>query len=109
MIERLAAHKTLGTAPREELEWLAAHGTLRQFAPGDFLSAKTTPVSGLFVYLTGYVAVFVDRGAGRNKAMEFRAGDVGGVLPYSRMIYPPGDSIAQEPTEILEVPRADLE
>src|SRR5512143_3041605 len=29
LVERLATHKTLGPAPREELEWLAAHGKRR--------------------------------------------------------------------------------
>jgi signal transduction histidine kinase len=108
MVERLAAHKTVGSAPREELEWLVGHGTLRQLAPGDVLSSKGVPVSGLFVFLTGYVAIFIDRGAGRNKVLEFRGGDVGGVLPYSRLVSPPGDAIVQEPTEILEIPRNDV-
>jgi len=108
MIERLAAHKAIGSVPREELEWLVGHGTLRHFAPGEMISTKGVPVSGLFVFLTGHVAIFVDRGAGRHKLLEFRGGDVGGVLPYSRMVNPPGDGIAQEPTEILEIPREDV-
>jgi signal transduction histidine kinase len=58
--------------------------------------------------LTGHVAIFVDRGAGRHKVMEWRAGDVTGMLPYSRLVSPPGDSVAQEPSEILAVPRGDL-
>ena len=41
--------------------------------------------------------------------MEWRAGDVAGMLPYSRLVTPPGDSVAQEPSEILSVPREDLE
>jgi signal transduction histidine kinase len=108
MVERLAAHKTVGTAPREELEWLVEHGSPRMLAPGDVLSSKGVPVSGLFILLNGHVAIFVDRGAGRNKVLEFRGGDVGGVLPYSRLVSPPGDAIAQEPTEILEIPRDDI-
>ena len=28
LIDRLAEHKTLAAAPREELAWLVAHGTL---------------------------------------------------------------------------------
>ena len=40
--------------------------------------------------------------------MEWRAGDVTGVLPYSRLVNPPGDSVAQEPTEILVVHRDHL-
>jgi signal transduction histidine kinase len=108
LVERLAEHKTLGAAPREELAWLAARGTLRRFEPGDVLSAKGVPVEGFFVVLTGYLAIYVDRGAGRHKVMEWRAGDVTGLLPYSRLVSPPGDSVAQEPTEILAVPRHDL-
>ena len=41
--------------------------------------------------------------------MEWRAGDVTGVLPYSRLVSPPGDTVAQESTEILAVPRDDLD
>ena len=48
--------------------------------------AAGAPVDGLFVLLTGHIAIFVDRGAGRHKVMEWRAGDVTGVLPYSRLV-----------------------
>jgi signal transduction histidine kinase len=108
MVERLAAHKTVGSAPRGELEWLVAHGTLRHLEPGDVLSTKGVPVTGFFIILTGHIAIFLDRGAGRNKAMEWRGGDVGGILPYSRLVSPPGDSVAQEPTELLAIPREDI-
>jgi signal transduction histidine kinase len=108
LVDRLAEHKTVGAAPREELAWLVSHGSLRHLSEGEVLSAKGAPVTGLFVVLTGHIAVFVDRGAGRQKVIEWRAGDVAGVLPYSRLVSPPGDSIAQEPSEILAVPRDDL-
>jgi signal transduction histidine kinase len=78
------------------------------FAEGDVLSAKGVPVSGLFVVLTGRVAIYLDRGAGRQKLMEWRGGDVLGMLPYSRLISPPADSVAQEPSEIVAVPREHL-
>jgi signal transduction histidine kinase len=108
LIDRLAAHKTLGAAPREELAWLASHGTLRHIAEGEVVSAKNVPVEGLFVVLTGHAAIWVDRGAGRHKVMEWRTGDVTGVLPYSRLVNPPGDSVALEPTEVLAIPRETL-
>jgi signal transduction histidine kinase len=104
LVERLGGHKTVGGAPRQELAWLAAHGTLRQLAEGDVLGAKGVPVTGLFVILTGRVAIYLDRGTGRHKLMEWRGGDVTGMLPYSRMISPPADTVAQEPSEILAVP-----
>jgi signal transduction histidine kinase len=108
LVDRLAEHKTLGAAPREELAWLASRGTLRRLDEGDVMSAKGVPVEGFFVILTGRVAIFIDRGAGRHKVMEWPAGDVSGVLPYSRLINAPGDAIALEPSEILAIPRADL-
>ncbi len=109
LIDRLTEHKALGASPRAELEWLASHGSLRRLNEGDLLSAKGVPVSGLFVVLTGRIAIYLDRGAGRHKLIEWRGGDVAGMLPYSRLVSPPGDSVAQEVSEILEVPRADLQ
>jgi signal transduction histidine kinase len=108
LVDRLATHKTLGAAPREELAWLAEHGTLRQLAAGDVLSPKGGRVENLFVVLTGRIAMYVDRGAGLHKAMEWRDGAVTGFLPYSRLVSPPGDSVAQEPSVVLAVRRDDL-
>ncbi|HSU32666.1 MAG TPA: ATP-binding protein [Bryobacteraceae bacterium] len=108
LVSRLAEHKTVGAAPREELAWLGAHGSVRHLTEGEVLSTKGMPVAGLFIVLTGHIAIFVDRGAGRHKVMEWRAGDVAGMLPYSRLVTPPGDSVAQEPSEILAIPRGDL-
>jgi len=108
LVDRLAAHKSLGAVPRRELEWLASHGTLRQVEAGGVLSEKGVPVASLFVVLSGHIAIYVDRGTGRHKTMEWRSGDVTGLLPYSRMTTPPGHSVAEEPTEVLVVPGDDL-
>lgn len=108
LLDRLVEHKTLGTAPREELAWLAAHGSLRRLAVGEVLSHKDLAVEGLFVVLSGHVTLSVDRGNGLQKMIEWRTGDVSGVLPYSRLVNPPGDAIAQEPTEILALDREHL-
>jgi len=105
LADRLAEHKTIGSAARKELEWLAGRGSLRQLNTGDVLTAKGTKVEGLFIVLSGRIALFVDRGAGRHKVMEWRGGDVTGFLPYSRIVSPPADTVAQEPTEILAIHR----
>ena len=101
----LAAHKTLGAAPRAELEWLAAHGVLRTYAAGDLITTKDSPIEGLFAVVSGRLAHFVDRGGGRHKAMEWGAGEVTGVLPYSRAVKSPGDSTFLEPSTIFVMPR----
>src|SRR5579862_9327032 len=89
LVDRLARHKTLAAAPREELAWLASHGSLRQLQAGAILTPKGQRVEGLYVVLSGRIAMFVDRGAGLHKIMEWREGDVTGVLPYSRLVSPP--------------------
>ncbi len=105
LVDRLAEHRTLGAAPRDELRWLASHASLQQLDVGEPLSTRGARVEGLYVVLSGRVVIRVDRGAGPNKVMEWRAGDVTGVLPYSRLGNPPGDAIAEEPTTVLALHR----
>lgn len=105
LIDQLAEHKTLSAAPRTELEWLVAHGSLRKLNTGEVLSGKGQQVAGLYIILSGRLALFVDRGAGLNKLIEWRGGDVAGLLPYSRLMAAPGDSSALEPLEVLAIPR----
>ena len=71
LVDRLTAHKALGAAPREELAWLASHGNLRQLDTGDVLTVKGVRPEGLFVVLAGRFDMFVDRGAGPRKIMEW--------------------------------------
>jgi signal transduction histidine kinase len=40
--------------------------------------------------------------------MEWREGDITGLMPYSRLVAPPGDVKAEAPTEVVTVDRADL-
>jgi signal transduction histidine kinase len=103
LVDRLAKHRTLGSVPREELEWLASHGTLKEFDAGAVVSSMHKSLDALYVVLSGHISISVDRGAGLSKVMEWRGGDVTGLLPYSRMDKPPGDTIAQQPTVTLSV------
>src|SRR5215467_1818524 len=85
ILERLLAHRTLGGVPRAELEWLTDHGTLRSYELGDaFVEPTTTPVEMMIIF-EGDGAVYVDRAGEKKKFMEWHAGDVTGLLPYSRM------------------------
>jgi signal transduction histidine kinase len=108
IIDQLAAHDTLSSAPRGELEWLASHGIIRTLAEGAVLTPKGAQVEGMFVVLSGHVGIYIDRGAGMKKVMEWRAGDITGMLPYSRLVGPPGDSVALAPTVVLAIHRDTL-
>jgi signal transduction histidine kinase len=105
IVDRLTKHPILGAAPRAELEWLAAHGTLRRLETGDQLSTKGTPVAAMYVMFSGRYALYMDRGAGPQKFLEWSGSEVTGALPYSRLATAPGNALAMEPGEVLFVPK----
>ena len=108
LTDRLAEHRMLSSAPPEELSWLASHGELRALPAGQVITAKDGPgPEGMVIVLSGHVTIRVDRGAGKHKVMEWRGGDITGRLPYSRISSPPGDTMTEEPTEILLIRTAD--
>jgi signal transduction histidine kinase len=108
LLERLIAHRTLGAVPREQLDWLVAHGYEHTLEPGDILTPSTGPVTGLHVILSGHLLIRVDSGAGPRIVMEWHGGDVTGVLPYSRIRKPPGSVVAEERASILTVDKAEI-
>jgi signal transduction histidine kinase len=103
LVARLATHRALAETPASELAWLAEHGVLHSFAVGDVVTAKGTQSKSLLVVFDGHLVIRNDRGAGAHKIFEWKSGDVGGVMPYSRGASPPSDVVAEAPTEVLAV------
>ena len=108
VVARLATHKALGAAPAREHEWLARHGVLMAYKKGAVVNTKGTPVTVVFIVLSGHLVIRVDRGAGAHKMIEWRDGDVGGLLPFSRGAVPPADAIAEEDMDVLEIAQAHV-
>ena len=108
LIDRLTAHRALKAVPRDQLAWLAAAGMELTIEPGGVLTPSGGPVKGLYVVLDGHLSIRVDRGTGPRIVMEWRGGDVTGMLPYSRIKGPPGNVVAEERTTVLLVEAADL-
>jgi signal transduction histidine kinase len=103
LVERLAALTSLGDIPRDELEWLAANGRVVVHEAGSTPAPTGGPIEFLWILLSGRFVVRVDHGSGARVVLEWRAGDVSGQLPYSRLKLSPGRSIAIERTESLAV------
>jgi signal transduction histidine kinase len=108
LFERLSQHRTVGAAPEAEIAWVAAQGVLHHLPAGGVLTSKDGQVEGVHFVLDGHLTIHVDRGTGRRKIMEWRGGDVTGLMPYSRLISPPGDVVAEQPTEIVTIYRKDM-
>jgi len=107
-LDRLTSHRILATIPHEQVVWVAEHSKLRHLDTGEVLTAKDGKVEGLHIVLSGHFSIYVDRGAGRRKIMEWRGGDVTGLMPYSRLVSPPGDVVTEEPSDVVTVDRADM-
>lgn len=101
LTDRLASLPSLAGIPRAELEWLAAHGSVEAREVGALLAPKGERLEQLWILFSGHVAISVDRGTGPRIAMEWRPGDIGGILPYSRMKGPPGDTRILERSEVF--------
>ena len=108
LIELLASHRTIGKAPREELAWIAAHGRLRHLEQGEAVTRQNKVVDGLNILLSGRIALYMNRGTGMRKVMEWRGGEVTGMLPYSRMATAPGDTFVEEPGDVIVIGLGDL-
>src|SRR5689334_7943275 len=104
LLALLAEHRTVGKAPRAELEWLLAHGAYERVEPGTMVARKGQPVEALYLVLKGHVAHFMEQGGTTRKVMDWRDGDATGQLPYSRMTAAPGNSIVQETSDLVCVP-----
>lgn len=108
LIDRLAAHRTLASVPREELEWLVRNGYERIVGRGEVLAERGGPVPGFYAVLDGHLSIQLDSGMGLRTVMEWRGGDVTGLLPYSRIKSPLGHVVAQEQTFLFCVDKENV-
>jgi len=103
LVDRLAALPNLAPIPRNELEWLVAHGDVEVHDAGTVLAPKGVRIEKLWIILSGHIAVRVDRGVGPRRVIDWRAGEVSGMLPFSRMTGPPGDNYLEARSELLAI------
>ena len=101
LIGRLTDLTPFAQIPREELGWLATHGRVEVWEAGTIVAPKGKRIENLWIVLSGHIAIRVDRGAGPHRVTEWRIGEVGGILPYSRMTGPPGDAYLEEKSDLL--------
>jgi signal transduction histidine kinase len=101
MIERLARHRALDGVPRAELEWLARHGEFRRFHVGEMIAMKGSDPMYMGVMLTGVGGMYIERGGVRRKVMEWGAGELTGMMPFSRMRTTIGDPVLEEESDVL--------
>lgn len=103
ILVRLAQHRLVGAAPRSEHEWLADHGVYRTHRTGEVIGRKGERIAELILVFSGRFAIHIGERMGWRRVLEWRAGDLSGLIPYSRMSASPGDTVIEEDTEALAI------
>ena len=100
MIDDLRKITIFSDLPQEHLAWLAEKFEERRYQPGEILAREGDPIDHLTVILEGEIRI--RRGSGPESTIFTGfAGQVTGLLPYSRLTHYPGTSQAVLPTRIV--------
>jgi signal transduction histidine kinase len=105
LVDDLRKVEIFADLPGEQLAWLAEHLQEMRFQPGEIMGREGEPLDNLIVILEGEMRI--QRGTGADE-MIFRgfAGQVTGLLPYSRLTRYGGTSRAVLPTRIAALHRS---
>jgi signal transduction histidine kinase len=90
----------------DELAWIAAQSERIVLTPGQLLLVSGEPAEWMFVGIAGTIEVRREQLGSSVPAYVFHAGDVAGVIPYSRMKVFVGNGRAATPAVVARFPRA---
>ena len=76
---------------------------------GEVLAVPGDAIDTLVIVLSGHISSHQERPHGRRKIGEWRAGQVSGVLPYSRIGPSPGTAVAEVATDVFVVPKSRVD
>ena len=95
-VEDLEAVPALEGLPAEEIAFLCTIGELGELEEGDVIFDHDQPAEYLFILLKGTVQFQIESDGTIVYAGALSLGEVGGVLPYSRMTHYTGRTVALE-------------
>ena len=94
--------------PDAHLSWLAERGTRLDLASGEHMFERGHPADFMFVVVSGTIEGFEDVGGQLLLVATSHAGQVTGMLPYSRMTHYPRFTVAAEDSRALRVSKSDF-
>lgn len=101
----LKSIKDLEEVSDSQLQWLVAHSEVRSYAKGKDVFTPGSPADELFIVLEGKFRIHLHRQGEVRELGFIEAGDVTGVLPYSRMVTTNAQATAQAPCKVLALHR----
>ncbi len=99
--EWLQSLAIFSNVPEAQLQWFAGHTTQRKLAAGEVLFSEGAPVDAIYIIVSGRLNLVSSQ---RRIAAFYEAGDVSGILPYSRMKAATSAGVAAIDTELLVFP-----
>jgi signal transduction histidine kinase len=104
LLAEFRAVEELGDLSDEDLEWFVSQCTIREYARGDAVFRKGDAAETMLVVLAGEFRALRDEQDSDGQAFVRGAGDLGGMLPYSRLRNYPATGKATTDTRIAHFP-----
>lgn len=89
----------------EELSWLIEHGEYREFAVGETVAEQGAPADRMVIVLEGALEFRFEHNA---EPLRIEAGDITGMLPFSRMTHFGGTAVARAPIRALFIYKTEF-
>jgi signal transduction histidine kinase len=89
--------------PEDQLDWFCQHGERVVLGEGQHMFERGEPATAMWIVVRGTVQRFEQVGGQWMPVATTVAGEVTGMLPFSRMTHYPGYTVATEPSEVLRV------
>lgn len=101
--EELRPLAILHDLPDEDLDWFCEHAERVELAKGERMFERGTPADSLWIVVKGVIQGFEEHGGQWLLVATTHAGEVTGMLPFSRMTRYPRNTFAAEPSEVLRL------
>lgn len=103
--DHLRAFDTFTDVPDEDLQWLVCNSRYYTIMKDAYLFKTGEATDEMHIILSGKILLYLTQNGQRRNMGEIEAGEVTGVLPYSRMVAASGNGITLENTEVLSLHR----
>lgn len=103
--DHLRAFETFADAPDDDLQWLVCNSRHYTIIKDGYLFKTGDPTNEMHIIISGKLLLYFNQNDQRRVAGEMEAGEITGVLPYSRMTQASGNGLALEHTEVLSLHR----
>ncbi|HEU4741362.1 MAG TPA: ATP-binding protein [Meiothermus sp.] len=104
-LQQLSAVPLLADLEDPELSWLIEHGEYQRFAEGETVVEQGTPADRMVILLEGALEFRFSHSA---DPLRIEAGNITGLLPFSRMTHFAGTAVALAPIQALFIYKSEF-